>query len=63
MDILDRLIEKLNIMSRDFEIVLADNKRLRRELDQLKVEKEILEKNSQDVILAIKNKLNQENQR
>ena len=60
MDILDTLVEKLNIMSRDFEAVLAENRRLQRKIDELRVQNDILVKNSQDVILTIKNKLKEE---
>ena len=60
MDVLDRLIEKLNILSKDFEFILNENKKLKKEIERLQIEKEKLERNSQDAILAIKNKLNQE---
>ena len=61
MDILDELIEKLNILTKDFEAVIEENKKLKKQLDEVQVEKEILERNSQNVILAIKNRLQGEN--
>ena len=57
MNILERLIEKLEKMTREFNALVEDNKRLRAELDAIKVEKEKLERKSKEAILTIKNKL------
>jgi len=57
MNILDELIQKLNILTSDFEAIMLENKHLKKQLDEVQVEKEILERNSQNVILAIKSRL------
>jgi len=55
MNILDELTEKLEIMSKDFMLLLDANKKLQDELDKMKNKNDIFEKSVQDISLTINN--------
>jgi len=57
MNILEKLVSKLNQMSQEFEFLIEENKQLRKQLDEYKNKDDLATRNSQDMILAIKNKL------
>lgn len=61
MNVLNQLVEKLDKMSKDFEYLLTENRRLKAQVEELKVQNDLLVRNSQDVILTIKNKLKEDN--
>lgn len=60
MDILEQLVNKLNHMSKEFELLIDENKRLKAEIEELKSKDDLVTRNSQDMILSIKSKLNLE---
>jgi|GEM_PF-5331811 len=57
MNILDQLINKLDDMSRDFQILVKENEKLKSELSDLKNQNDLFTRNNQDVTLMIKNML------
>ena len=57
MNILDQLISKLDDMSRDFQILVKENEKLKAELSDLKNQNDLFTRNNQDVTLMIKNML------
>ncbi len=57
MNILDQLIDKLDIMSHDFQLLVKENEKLRAELSELKNQNDLFTRNNQDVTLMIKNML------
>ena len=57
MNILDQLIDKLDDMSRDFQILVKENEKLKSELSDLKNQNDLFTRNNQDVTLMIKNML------
>ena len=54
MNILDQLIDKLDIMSHDFQLLVKENEKLRAELSELKNQNDLFTRNNQDVTLMIK---------
>ncbi|MEA3383475.1 MAG: hypothetical protein U9Q20_02210 [Campylobacterota bacterium] len=62
MNILEKLISKLDQMSKEFEFLIEENKNLKRELDEYKNKDDLATRNSQDMILAIKTKLKEKGQ-
>ncbi len=57
MNILDKLINKLDDMSRDFQTLAKENAKLKAELSDLKNQNDLFTRNNQDVTLMIKNML------
>lgn len=55
MNILEQLMDKLNIMSNQFQILKEENKRLKAELSAIKNQNDLFARNNQDVTLTIKN--------
>jgi len=62
MNILQQLQIKLNYMTQEFSLLIEENKRLKRELDELKSKDDLATRDSQDMILAIKSKLKEQGQ-
>ena len=57
MNILDQLINKLDVMSHDFQLLVKENEKLKSELSDLKNQNDLFTRNNQDVTLMIKNML------
>ena len=57
MNILEKLVTKLDQMSQEFKFLIEENKKLRAQLDDLKSKDDLATRDSQDMILAIKSKL------
>jgi len=62
MNILQQLQIKLNYMTQEFLLLIEENKRLKKELDELKSKDDLATRDSQDMILAIKSKLKEQGQ-
>jgi len=60
MNTIDILKNKLNQISKDFQFLIDENKRLKIELENLKDKNDIFTRNSEDLILTINNKLKSE---
>jgi len=60
MNTIDILKNKLNQISKDFQFLIDENKRLKMELENLKDKNDIFTRNSEDLILTINNKLKSE---
>ena len=60
MNTIDILKNKLNQISRDFQSLMDENKRLKMELENLKDKNDLFTRNSEDLILTINNKLKSE---
>ncbi len=60
MNTIDTLKNKLNQISKDFQFLIDENKRLKAELENLKDTNDIFTRNSEDLILTINNKLKSE---
>ena len=61
MTTIDILKHKLNQITKDFQTLLDENKRLKIELENLKDKNDLFTRNSEDLILTINNKLKREN--
>ena len=57
MNILEQLINKLDVMSHDFQLLVKENEKLKSELSDLKNQNDLFTRNNQDVTLMIKNML------
>ena len=62
MDILQQLKVRLDQMSKEFSLLIEENKRLKYQLDELKSKDDLATRDSQDMILAIKSKLKNKGQ-
>ena len=60
MNTIDILKNKLNQISKDFQSLMDENRRLKIELENLKDKNDIFTRNSEDLILTINNKLKSE---
>ncbi|BFU77047.1 hypothetical protein ALC152_02620 [Arcobacter sp. 15-2] len=60
MNTIDILKNKLNQLSKDFQFLIDENKRLKTELENLKDKNDLFTRNSEDLILTIHNKLKSE---
>jgi regulator of replication initiation timing len=60
MNTIDILKNKLNQISKDFQTLMDENRRLKMELENLKDKNDIFTRNSEDLILTINNKLKSE---
>ena len=60
MNTIDILKNKLNQISKDFQFLLDENRRLKIELENLKDKNDLFTRNSEDLILTINNKLKSE---
>jgi regulator of replication initiation timing len=60
MNTIDRLKNKINQLSKDFQFLIDENRRLKIELDNLKDTNDLFTRNSEDLILTIHNKLKSE---
>jgi len=60
MNTIDILKNKLNQLSKDFQFLIDENKRLKAELENLKDKNDLFTRNSEDLILTIHNKLKSE---
>lgn len=60
MNTIDILKNKLNQISKDFQFLIDENKRLKTELENLKDTNDLFTRNSEDLILTINNKLKSE---
>jgi len=60
MNTIDILKNKLNQISKDFQFLMDENRRLKIELENLKDKNDIFTRNSEDLILTINNKLKSE---
>ena len=57
MDVVEELVKKLDIMSKEFQFLLKENRALRAQIKTLKDQHDVVTRNNQDMILTIKNKL------
>ena len=57
MKTIDILKNKLNQISKDFQFLIDENRRLKMELENLKDKNDLFTRNSEDLILTINNKL------
>ncbi|MEA2049112.1 MAG: hypothetical protein U9O56_00040 [Campylobacterota bacterium] len=62
MNILEELSTKLNHMTIQFKLLIEENKRLKKELDDMKNKDDLATRDSQDMLLAINNKLKEQGQ-
>jgi len=60
MNTIDILKNKLNQISKDFQFLIDENRRLKIELENLKDKNDLFTRNSEDLILTINNKLKSE---
>lgn len=60
MNTIDLLKEKINQISKDFQFLVEENRRLKIELENLKDKNDLFTRNSEDLILTINNKLKSE---
>ena len=60
MNTIDILKTKINQISKDFQFLVNENKRLKIELENLKDKNDLFTRNSEDLILTINNKLKNE---
>jgi len=60
MNTIDILKNKLNQISKDYQFLINENKRLKEELANLKDTNDLFTRNSEDLILTINNKLKSE---
>ena len=60
MNTIDILKNKLNQISKDFQFLVDENRRLKIELENLKDKNDLFTRNSEDLILTINNKLKSE---
>ena len=60
MNTIDILKTKLNQISKDFQTLMDENRRLKMELENLKDKNDLFTRNSEDLILTINNKLKSE---
>lgn len=60
MNTIDMLKNKLNQISKDFQFLIDENRRLKIELENLKDKNDLFTRNSEDLILTINNKLKSE---
>jgi len=60
MNTIDILKHKLNQISKDFQSLIDENRRLKMELENLKDKNDLFTRNSEDLILTINNKLKSE---
>jgi regulator of replication initiation timing len=60
MNTIDILKNKLNQISKDFQFLMDENRRLKIELENLKDKNDLFTRNSEDLILTINNKLKSE---
>ena len=60
MNTIDILKNKLNQISKDFQSLMDENRRLKMELENLKDKNDLFTRNSEDLILTINNKLKSE---
>ena len=63
MNTIDTLKNKINQISKDFQFLIDENRRLKIELENLKDKNDIFTRNSEDLILTINNKLKSEDKR
>ena len=60
MNTIDILKNKINQISKDFQSLIDENRRLKLELENLKDKNDLFTRNSEDLILTINNKLKNE---
>ena len=60
MNTIDILKNKINQISKDFQTLIDENRRLKLELENLKDKNDLFTRNSEDLILTINNKLKSE---
>ena len=60
MNTIDILKNKLNQISKDFQSLMDENRRLKLELENLKDKNDLFTRNSEDLILTINKKLKSE---
>jgi len=60
MNTIDMLKNKINQISKEFQFVIDENRRLKIELENLKDKNDLFTRNSEDLILTINNKLKSE---
>lgn len=60
MNTIDILKNKINQISKDFQTLMDENRRLKMELENLKDKNDLFTRNSEDLILTINNKLKSE---
>lgn len=60
MNTIDKLKDKINQISKDFQFLVEENRRLKIELENLKDKNDLFTRNSEDLILTINNKLKSE---
>ena len=61
MNTIEMLRNKIDRFSKDFNLLLQENKELKAKLENIRDKNDIYTKNSQDLILTIHNKLKEEN--
>jgi regulator of replication initiation timing len=60
MNTINMLKNKLNQISKDSQFLINENRRLKMELESLKIKNDLFTKNNEDLILTINNKLKSE---
>ena len=61
MEVIEELAKKLEIMSIEFQYLIQENEKLKAQIENLKNQNDVITRNSQDMLLTIKNKLQKEN--
>lgn len=59
MEIINQLENKLDQMSNEFQFLIEENKRLRDIIEELENNNDMVARDSQDMLMSIKNKLQQ----
>jgi len=59
MEIINQLEQKLDQMSNEFQFLIEENRRLRDIIDELKNNNDMVTRDSQDMLMTIKSKLQQ----
>ncbi|MEA3513217.1 MAG: hypothetical protein U9R37_06410 [Campylobacterota bacterium] len=60
MDTLNILKNRLDQVTKEFQILIRENRQLKEKLESMQNENDIFTRNSEDLILTIKNKLQQD---
>jgi hypothetical protein len=63
MDVLELLTKRLETMSDEFQFLIKENRKLKAQLESMKNKNDLLTRNSQDMLLTIKSKLKDGNER
>lgn len=61
MDPIEELVKRLETMSHEFQYLIQENQKLKSQIKAMKNQQDLMTRDSQDMILTIKNKLQKEN--